>query len=114
MQVMEGVRRHRATYGEMFIPSVKSLDGTADHEVDDTVEYEAHRSLSGMLGKEDYGPVKETVSEEGLRDQNPPLPWNLILGIDAEYVRIIGHLTVKDTYKVITFKVKIKKKRGKY
>jgi len=81
----------------MLIPAVKALHCTADHEVNDTVEDKTHRSLWGMFGKEDYRPVKETVSQEGFRNENPASPWYLVLGIDAEYVRILAHLPKKST-----------------
>jgi hypothetical protein len=79
----------------MLIPPLKALNGTADHQVNNTVQYETHRSLIIVLRQKDNGTVKETISQKRLGNEYPSFARDLVLRIDAENIRIMAHIPVK-------------------
>jgi hypothetical protein len=106
---MERVGCHRATDGERLIPSVKPFHGAADLQVDDTVQDEPYCALGSVLGKKYYCAVKESVGKEGFRYKYSSFARYLVLGVDAEYVRIVPHLSAIKQIKIIILRSKIKK-----
>jgi hypothetical protein len=48
-----------------------------------------------VLRQKDNGTVKETISQKRLGNEYPSFAGDLVLRIDAEYVRILNHLDNK-------------------
>jgi hypothetical protein len=93
VKVMKSVRSHRTSDGEVFIPPVKTLNGTADHQVNDTVENKPNCPFFSVFREKYYCAVEKTVSKKWLRDKDSAFSRYLVLGIDTEYVRILAHMT---------------------